>query len=193
MPAMIRIPVATLLGAIALYLWGAMSWVVLGLHDSSYQALPNEAVITPVMTAQIPEDGVYYFPGLAADAGEDAMTEWQERHKAGPIGQLVIQREGTDPLAPSVQVRGFLNALASVFLATLLLVAAAPSLRTYVNRVAFVVGLGLIAAMTADMKYQIFFYQPSEHTTMLVIDHVAGWCCAGLVLAAIIKRPPSSA
>jgi hypothetical protein len=70
-----------------------------------------------------------------------------------------------------------------------LLAQAAGALASYGAKVLFVALLGLLPGLDVDVGYWNWYGFPGDYTLAVMADHVLGWLLAGLVLAAIIKRP----
>ncbi len=195
---MLRILVSTLLGAVVLFFWGFLSWAVIGLHSASVQPLANEDAVLSALMEQVPEDGMYFFPGMPSDPDlsateQDAATATATaKYAEGPIGVLMFHREGRDPEDPMVFAQGFLNCLACSLIATLLLVAALPRLHSYISKVAFVTAIGLIVWLAGDRTYEIWLAFDAVHTRTMLMDHLVGWGAFGLVAGAVIKGGPKT-
>lgn len=186
-----RIVAGTLLGAIALFMWGFVSWVVLQLHDNTLKPLDNEAAVTQVLQAEIAEPGVYVFP--SADEPEDAtqeqmeqaMEQWAASHRAGPVGYLSIHPDGKEPMSPSALGSGFALNMFMALIASVLLLAASP--QRYLMRVLFITSLGLIVGASSRMIDWNYMHTPLDYSLMLVFDSVVGWFLAGLLIAAVVR------
>jgi len=179
-----RVPVGALVGAILLFVWSVLSWMVLHLHDDSYRRLPDETGLVEALERTKPAAGVYGFPYPETE-DEAAREAWMSRHRDGPLGLVVYQPEGRDPLAPKVHATGFLLRLAAAFLVALLLRVAAPG--SYVARVAFVSAFGVFLVVAGEAIQWNYMYFPRDWVIAMSIDHLAGWFLAGLGLAAIVK------
>jgi len=90
-----RILLAALLAAVATFIWGTLSWVVLPLHEASMFNLPEDAVNWEVMKEKMTEKGIYHFPGypegeLTPQQQESAMEEMTRKYEIGPLIHLMI-------------------------------------------------------------------------------------------------------
>jgi hypothetical protein len=106
---------------------------------------------------------------------------------------ITFRREGTDPMAPSVFLLGFLHMLASAFLLALALRTAAPALRAYGARVAFVALVGLFVGVWAHLGEPIWWHQPWGFHVLAAAHDVIGLGLAGLVLARFVRPEPEMA
>ena len=89
-----RILLAAILGGIALFVWGSVSHLALGLGEIGIKELPNEQPVLASLRAGISEPGFYFFPGMAIPAGASAeqknaaAKKFEEKYMAGPTGIL---------------------------------------------------------------------------------------------------------
>lgn len=67
-----RILLAGILGGIALFVWGSVSHLALGLGEIGIKEIPNEAAVLAALRAGISEPGFYFFPGLGVAPGASA-------------------------------------------------------------------------------------------------------------------------
>lgn len=192
----VRVLLGAVLSALALMLWGFVFWVVLSAPGGEVRAVPDELAVTEFLYRALPQSGTYVFPTRPQpDNGRDevrVLEAYRQRQIAGPVGLLHINRGGADPLSPRTYVRGFAQAFAATLLAAVLMLAAMPVLETFVQRAAFVFGLGLFAAVAVRLYEPIWWHLPWGHFVHSAAYHVAGWLIAGIVLAAIV-RPPRGA
>ncbi len=90
-----------ILGGLALYAWGMVSHMALGLTDSSFRSLPNEAAIVQSLRDTLQAPALYLFPapGLKApkDQQEAAMKAWADAYARGPRGLLIYEPSGGSP------------------------------------------------------------------------------------------------
>ncbi|GAB4379661.1 MAG: hypothetical protein Kow0042_29270 [Calditrichia bacterium] len=187
-----RILIAGLLGGIAVFIWGFISWVVLPWHNMTIKSLPNEEAVVQMLQDANLQTGVYYFPGmkeekLSAEEAEQAMKEWAEKHRRGPLGTFFYHSGGTAPMSASTMVTGFLISLLAAVLAAYLLSSASAHLVSYGRRVLFVTFIGLFAALVSHVTMWNWFYMPVGYSLVNTIDLIVSWLIAGLVIAWRIK------
>jgi|GEM_PF-355027 len=189
----VRVLVGAVVSAVALMLWGFMFWVVLSAPGGATRALPDEPALMQTLREHLPASGTYYFPlpPSPTPSRDDraAVEAFRQRELAGPIGMIHFRREGADPLSPFVYVERGLHAFVSSLIAALLLVVALPELEGFVQRTAFVFGLGVFAAVAVRFSEPIWWHLPWRHFVHGAIYDSVSWLIAGVVLAAIVKPP----
>ena len=141
---MIRVIAAAALGAMILFVWGMISWMLLPWHTETLGQLPDEDRVVAALRDTGTASGVYWIPGSEApgpDLTDEQNTAWEEawmeKHRAGPLAMLVYNAEGREPMAVNVFINGLGMNLVAALIAAMLL-ASAGRLTSYVGRVAFV-------------------------------------------------------
>ena len=71
-----KILLPSVLGGVALFIWGSLSHMVLGIGEASIKQIPNEDVVLASMRNNITEHGFYFFPGY--EQSPDMTDEQQE-------------------------------------------------------------------------------------------------------------------
>ena len=112
--------------------------------------------------------------------------------KAGPSGLLIVTRGNADAMSPrQLGVQFGINVAASI-LAALLLATAVGAGMGYLQRVFFVMILGFLCALVADVPQHNWYNFPAEYTLAQVLMHTADFLAAGILIAAVIRRPAAA-
>ena len=69
--------VPSLLAAIAVFIWTAISWMALGWHNVDMKSISDTALAKQMQTSMT-EPGIYIYPGYEASGQELSMDEWNE-------------------------------------------------------------------------------------------------------------------
>lgn len=184
-----RVLLAGVLGALTVFVWGAISWMVLPWHPATVHNIPDGEPVVEMLRDRDLLTGVYHYPGELHDEDEPAAvtdadrSAWTDRYRRGPnVNLLVYSSEGSDPFAPATFARGFLLLLIAATLAAYLLSLAAPSLPAYGQRVLFVALLGVFSAVVSRFEDWNWLLFPTDYTLVMAMDLVVGWLLAGLVI-----------
>jgi len=184
-----RIAVSALLGGTIMFIWGALSHMVLPIGDMGVRSLPGEQMILPAMKFSITERGFYMFPGMAELDGKDMSEEdqkvWADKYKAGPRGILVFDPTGDEAMSP----RQLGTEFASNIVASLLLAIVLSQVRgSRGKRIIFAALLGVFAWMSIDVSYWNWYRFPTMFMTAQLIDQGVGWLLAGVAIALGLGR-----
>ncbi len=188
-----RILLAGLLGAIAMFAWSFVAHMVLPLGYMGISGMPNEAPVLAAMQSSIGDRaGVYIFPsgGAGPDATKEERAEAMKRSavefETKPTGLLVYRPPGDRAFNfPKWLMREFGFQFVEALLAAWLLAQA--NLGSFAKRVVFVSVIGIIAAITTNMSYWNWYGFTKIYTIGYMTTQVIGFFCAGLVAALILK------
>jgi hypothetical protein len=184
---MVRVFVAALLAAVVLFAWGAAWWTALPFAGWAMKPTPNEEAVSTTLKANLPESGTYFFPFRSPNATPEEEKALMERHRQGPLVEIIYLKDGLDPMAPAAFAVGFAQMVLSTLAAGALLCLAAPALRSYLERVGFVVLLAVFAVATLLLSDIVWFHHPWAWPTMRAGFVLSGWLLAALILGAIIR------
>ena len=181
-----RIILAGVAGGLILFIWGAISHMVLPLGEVGIKAMPNEAQVTAAMKANINEPGLYFYPwledGHAATEAEQAA--WTERYRSGPNGILVYHPTGGDPMPPSMLLTEVGSNILACLLAAFIISLTGLS---FIGRMATAAVFGLVAWLSIDVSYWNWYGFPTDYIMAQAADQVIGWLLAGIGIAALIR------
>ena len=188
-----RVLAAGLAGGVVLYIWLAISWMVLPWHNQTMRPLPLENSVVPAMRQQMTETGVYFIPWIAAEdhGNPQAFEQWSEEHRRGPVAFVAYQAGGIEPMAPSVFAVAAAGDLLIALLTAIVIWTARQSARGYLQRVGIAFAIGLIVALFADGAYWNWMHFPTDHSLVMGAERVVGMTLVGLVAGAIIRPDPA--
>ena len=188
-----QIIIGGIVGGIALFAWGFVSWAAMDWHHNTVQSHEGIDAVVESIDEHLPETGVYYFPPMLFEKGDTvAMEEWMELHRTEPHGMIFYNATLGDPMPPSRLLRGFLTDIIASMMASILLIMALPNLPRYWGRVFYVMALGVFAVMSVHLVNGVFHDMPMSWTVGVGLDLTASWLIAGLVLGAIVRPHPNA-
>lgn len=176
---MVRVLVGALLGGAVLFVWSAVSWMLIPWHDVG--AMSREDSIVRALSTSGTERGVYWIPGPPEN------EEWAQRHREGPVAMVVYNPEGSEPMPLALFFKGFALNVATALVAAILLAKAARGVRGYAGRVFLVTLVGLYAGLSTSMMSWNWMYYPLRYSLEMSADALVGALLLGLVLAAVIR------
>ncbi len=97
-----RILLAGVVAGLVLFIWGALSHMVFGLAEIGISTIPNEDIVINAMKGSLSERGFYFFPGEGMshdNPTEEQLRRWEEKYRAGPVGILIYNPRGSEPLS----------------------------------------------------------------------------------------------
>lgn len=181
---------AGVLGGLAFFFWSYVAHDVLPLGKAGIKEIPNEQAILSSMKANMPDDGLYFLPGLGlpenATRAQQAAAMEARMHKVetGPSGLLVYHPSLNFSFGKALAVELGTNIL-QVLLAVILL--GQTNLVSYGARWRFIALAGFLAALSTNISYWNWYGFPGSYTLAYVCTVALGFVFAGLVAAALVK------
>jgi len=189
---MARTLLAAVLGGVILVIWGMLAWMVLPLHNDTMQNLPNEEAVVAALQST-PQQGVYIFPGMPKDATDKAaMDAYMARYARGPMGFVVYDPKGGDPMMVSNMIVGLLISILAALVATWVYQRSTAFTGTLIQRLSFFGMLGLFLALATYFTNWNWMGYPLSYTTSMALDTIIAWLLAGLGIMLIVKPPKST-
>ena len=187
-----RVFLSGVVGGVALFAWGAVVHMYLGLYEPSVKSLPHEAALVGTLQQAIREPGFYFFPGFepGQEKTEAGQKAWAEKMARGPHGILVYHPEGGEAMSPRQLLIELAGDVLAALIAAWLLATAAGGVRGFGARLLFVTLLGLLAWVVMDLSYWNWYGFPGGMVVASLIEQVGGFFLAGLLLAALIRPAP---
>jgi hypothetical protein len=187
-----RVLIAGLLGGIAMYIWSTVAHVALPLGQVGFSQMPNEAaVLSAAQASNGGKDGLYFFPWV--NPKDPQMMEKEAAAiKVNPSGLLLYHPPGhgmTDMAGAMITefIKELVQALIAAFLVSLAVIG------TYWSRVGFVTLIGVVAAITTNVSYWIWYGFPADYSLAAVFIEFMDYVAAGLAIAWWLGRKSAGA
>lgn len=185
-----KVILAGILGGIVMFLWGGLWHDQLPVALAGLRSLPNEQAVLATMKANVPEPGMYLFPGLgvADDAPfaqkKAAMKKLEQNPPGGPQGVLIYQPVGVGLSAKMLITEAVTNIVQALLVAFLV---AQVGVRRFSSRLGFAFVVGLVASITTNISLWNFYAFPSAWVLGQISFLVLGYFLVGIIVAAIVK------
>jgi len=176
--------IATLAGAVTVFVWGGFSHLVL-LEGVGFSRIANEERIVSALRTSLPGDGLYFVPSidLRGTPTSEETAAWEARFRAGPTGLIVYHALGDTPVSPKKMVVQFLSGLFAAGIVTFVLcLTVAP----YWGRVGLATLMGALGVFTVSTIYWNWYGFTNAFLLAQVVDMIVGWALAGAVIARLI-------
>jgi hypothetical protein len=180
-----RILLAALAACAVIFIWGAISHMVIFI-GAGFTPLPNEDTVIKTLETSIPQKGLYFFPGKDfRHTTTQQESTFEQRFKTGPVGILVYRPVGGEPFS----VNKLLTQLACSFISTLIMAFIVSLVSaSYWKRVLAVSLLGCLACASVSTIYWNWYEFPDTFFLAQCADQIIGCFLAGLVIAKIVPR-----
>ena len=183
-----RILLAALAGAAAMFVWTAIAHMATPLATAGFSKMTNEQAALQSLSADNvgTKPGLFIFPWT--DPKDPKMMEkYQALAKTRPTGMLLYrpvgQQMGGD-MTPML-IKEFLKQFAQALIAAWIVSMIAAG---FVTRVGVVTAIGASAGIATNVSYWNWYGYPTDYTLAQIAIEVISALVAGLAIAAVMNR-----
>jgi hypothetical protein len=173
--------IAALAGGAALFVWGAICWMVLPHHHGDFRPLPkaDEEAMSSALAATRAGPGTYVVPHYANYAGMKDPA-FADRYARGPNAMVTVTPPG--PCMPgSTFAKGFLLDLLAAFAAAVVWRYAALSIGGAGKRLLFFAGVGALVHGFPTFQQVVWTKAPLRSAVTHLLDGIVGFVLLALV------------
>jgi hypothetical protein len=186
-----RIVIAGILGAIAMFIWTAIAHMATPLGTIGFQQMSGEATVLKTMKDSIgAKAGLYFFPWVDMK-DPNAMQKADALQKTEPSGLLLYRPagQGMGPDMTPMLIKEFIKQLVQ----TLIAASITSMVAGFAMRWVTVVGIGVSAAVATDVSYWNWYGFPLDYTLAAITMEVVSAIVAGVVIAWWLGRGEAKA
>ncbi len=182
-----RILLAALAGAVAMFIWTSIAHVATPLGRIGFSQMPNEAaVLHPMGDAIGAKPGLYIFPWT--DPNDPKMMEkYNDLAKTGPSGMLLYRPAGDlmgadmTPMLVKEFIKQFVQALIAAWIVSMIAA-------SFMSRTLAVTAIGLSAGIATNVSYWNWYGFPLNYTEAQIVIEIVSAFVAGLAISAVLGR-----
>jgi hypothetical protein len=187
---MTKLALGTVFGAIVLFVWSALAWMIIPWPGEPLRHFTSEDAIVAAIKTNAPRSGNYLIPnepqrlpGMTEEQYQKATKDAEDRMNNGPMLFAVVRLEPVS--MAKAMIVGFLTDVIAVLLACVLLLQT--DRLSYRGRVLFVAGLGLLVFLAGHLDEWNWWGFSNAYTMMTFGAVVIGWILSGLVIARFVR------
>jgi len=187
----VRIFVAGLFGAIAMFVWTSFAHVATPPASAGISKMADEPAVLNAMHEGVgAKSGLYFFPWV--EPSDPKMMEKETAlMKTNPSGFLLYHPPGASTDMTPLLAEEFAKELAQSLIAAFLL--SMTMFAGFFKRVGFVTAVGGFAILGTDLSYLIWYQYPLSYTLAAMTIELVGAFVAGLAIAWWMGRSPARA
>jgi hypothetical protein len=170
--------IATLVGAVIIFAWQSVSWVLLKHHDAAYKQVANQDSVMNSLNSFFTEEGQYVIPRADANASQKDQAEFTEKNIGKPWALVTYHKAYKGDMNAAL-VRGFLISLVCVGLFVWLIGNNPGNMLTIIMKS---IGVGLFAFLFVWYNGHNWFDTPWSVLHGELLDLVVGWGLCGIWL-----------
>jgi hypothetical protein len=185
-----QLVLGTILGAIVLFVWSALSWMIIPWPGEPFRAFTNEKAVIDCVTANTPQSGNYMVPnepkrapGMTDEQYKAAMQAAMDQSARGPMVFAAV-RLGPMGMARPMIVQFLMDIVLALIACMLLL---QTDRLSYFARVTFVAAIGVMIWIGGHVEEWNWFSFSSAYLMMEFGAIVIGWILAGLLMAKFVR------
>lgn len=182
-----KLLIGSLVGAILLFGWQAVSWTVAGVHDNAYKYAPGQDSIISFLSTQLPGDGEYLVPRPNPELSKVEQQKQQEAMMTGPWALINYHPKYESEMGKTMLI-GFVNCFVCVLLVSLVIRKFEVRYRTFFSLFTSVLTFGVICFLFVWYNQHNWFQTTWNVLWGELIDNVVGWGLAGAWLAWQYKK-----
>ena len=180
-----RLILATVLGGMAAFIWGAIAHMATPIASAGFSSLPaeKEATFRRQLAEVVPADGLYFYPWVDPASEESVREAWARQIETGPSGLLVYHPAREGAFSPLLYIRQFGFDLVAALGAALLVS------RLRGNRLCRAAGastMGFFAFLAISAPHWNWYGFPAAFVLAAGVDVVVKSFVLGLVAAVLI-------
>jgi len=174
--------IASLVGAIIMFVWSFLAWVVLPIHANTYMYTPGQDAILKVLADNNLESGTYGMP--SAPTKEEAMKVHESN--AGKSGAQIFYLKEIPAMGPGMHIAGIIFNFIMVFAACMLLVNNMGG--SFFSRWWMVMMFAIVLIFGEHLMSWNWMGYSWNYTRDFILDTAIGWGINGLWLAWYLGR-----
>jgi len=177
-----RILISLIAGTIILFLWNAASWMVFPFHSNTLKNIPDNAIQTELLRKEMPESGVYHYPGLPTNNSTNQMNKIEAKLKEGPrITMMVYKNEPTELFEPKTFLFSLLINLLTVIGVFFLIskIGISNPKTIFISTLM----IGIVAAIVSDISLMNWYMLPIEYTLVNTFDKIISFGLLGVLFS----------
>jgi hypothetical protein len=176
-----RILIAALLGAIAVFVWTSIAHMATPLASMGLSQIPNEQAVMAPMKDNITAPGLYFYPWMDPK-DPNAMSKMQRAEKVEPHGLLIYSPPGVNadsnmgPMLVKEFLKQFAQALIAAWIASMIV-------GGFATRWLAVTGMFVSSAIAVNVSYWNWYHFPLDFTLAAIVMEVVSGIVAGAAIA----------
>lgn len=180
--------IAAVVGAIIVFVWTGLSWMVFPWHNWDVKAFKDEGkIVSEALKTQTNGAGLYMIPYCDPKEAKDEQKkkEWEQKAKQGPFAYMSVRPDGIQwDMKMALAIQFGISFVVALIAAVLLGFSNTTSL---IGRAWFVTFAVTAGAVLTNLSNWTWWGIPTTATLVNIADVVIAWYFAGLVMAKIVR------
>lgn len=179
----LRFIITALLAAAVLFVYQAMSWMVLPIHKNSMKYTSQQDTILKSLSSL--EDGFYGLPNLPPNSSQEEHEKLNKDLEGKPYAMITYKKSFHNNMARSMAIGFVLNLLAVVLA---LFMIRRMQFSSFLPKFLSFVFFGVFLVLQSVLMNWNWFQTPEHFLIPEIIDSIVGWSLVGIVAALLDRK-----
>lgn len=172
--------IGSVVAAIIVFVYQALSWMVLPVHENTLKYTPNQDAILSAITANLTEAGMYAIPNVPPTATEQERQAFQEAMAGQPWVLVQFSPTGMSGSMLPQMVWGFIIDFIAALVLGYVMWTARSAFASFGARVSLALGFAVFTVFQGSLMMANWWETPGHYLSGEIIDHLLGWLLAGV-------------
>jgi hypothetical protein len=177
---MTRTIIASVVGAVILFIYQFLSWEVSPMHANSFKYVADQDAVMTALSQHLNEDGVYAMPMPPPGSDMKTHEDLMKKNVGKPTAMIFYHSKMGGEMI-STMIFGFLINLISVLIVVLILNKL--MLPGFGGRLMATMAFALFVVFQTDLMNLNWFHTPWHFISIEIADILLGWLITGIWLA----------
>jgi hypothetical protein len=178
--------IGSLVGAIIVFAWQALSWMMLDLHKAEHKYTASQDQIMSTLNAANLDEGTYVMPNSAPDASREQQEKvWKENN--GKPWAMVVYGKAASADMTTPMIWGFVIDLLLVILMISIMVRG--GLPSFIGIFTGCIAVGVFSFLWGPYMMHNWYQVPWSSISAHLYDAIIAWGLCGLWLGWWLRRP----
>lgn len=177
-----NVVIGSLVAAIVVFAYQAMSWMVLPVHTNTLKYSAQQDAILAAISQNLTEDGVYAIPNVPPGTSQEKQTEFSNS-MVGKPSALVYYHKSFEMNMGKQMAIGFVLDLIAAFTVAYVMWSAREKLAGFGSKFALAIAFAGFTVLQSSLMMANWWNTPAHYLSGEIFDHLVGWGLAGGWLA----------
>jgi hypothetical protein len=174
-----NVVIGSLVAAVIVFVYQALSWMVLPIHEGTLKYTPQQDAILSVLSANLNEDGVYALPNLPPGSTQQERSEF-DKSMVGKPWAVVHYHATYGGMMGSQLLWGLIIDLIAALVIGYVMWTARGVFAGFAARFSLALGFALFTVFQSSLMMANWWEVPGHYLSGEIIDHLLGWALAGV-------------
>ncbi len=174
--------IGAVVAAVIVFIFQAMSWMVLPIHENSMKYSPQQDAIIENLSQNLQENGVYAIPNLPPNSSRE-QHEAFEKSMIGKPFALIHFHKSYDGMMTSQLIYGFILDLVAALILAYVMWTARDRFPGFGSKLILALMFAAFLIFQSSLMMANWWLTPWHYLSGEIIDHLVGWTLGGIWLA----------